>query len=44
MKAQATYHQVEVVDQTITKMMIKAIKAIEGMKRNVPFSSIKKQG
>jgi len=44
MKINANYHQMEVIDKTITRMMMKAVKTIEGMKRNVPFSFRKKQG
>jgi len=43
MKLSVNYHQMEVIDNTITSMMMKAVKAIEGMKRNVPFSFRKKQ-
>ena len=44
MKGTASYHQMEVVDQTITRMIKEAIKKIEGMKRNIPYSSRKKKG
>ena len=43
MKISTTYYQMEVVDNIITRIMNEAIKKIEGMKRNIPFLSIKKQ-
>ena len=44
MERSASYHQMEKVDQKITQIINEAIKKIEGMKRNIPYSSKKKIG
>ena len=43
MKISAIYHQIEVVNNIIIRIMNETIKKVEGMKKNISFSSIKKQ-
>ena len=43
MKITTTYKQMEKFDKIITRMLNTALKSVEGMKRNVPFSCEKEK-
>jgi len=41
MKMHTTRHQMEQIDEILTRIFIVALKKVEGMKRNVPYSKEK---